>query len=659
MNQDDIRLLNELKILSIDMISRAQSGSPGLVLSMAPVVYTLFQRHLNVRPNEPNWINRDRIVLSSGNASSLLYAAMHIAGYPIKKEDLMNYRSLNSITPGYPEYGRTPGIEVTSGLFGEGIANAVGMSLSRRYIQSLINQEDERLNILDYDVYCLCTEKDMMEGVSSEALSFAASQKLDHLFFLYDASGITEDGDITTTVQEDIVKKYQSLGFYVDYLKSGFTIKDIDKAISSAKRSGRPAILIFKTILGKESLNENKSIVYSKPLTVDDVANLRKKWNIFLPPFEISKDSIIYLQKCMNERTNKKYKKWQENYQKALNTPNEKIKQILQMLQNNQSILEFRSEQYKINDGYREPLTETNSKILNLIAGKSNLFLGGCADSSVVTHALINNSLIQNSKNPIGRNIQFGAREHAMASILNGMALNGLSVFGSTKLIYADYLKPAIRLTALMNLPITYIFTHDTISVGEDGPVLEPIEQLSLLRTIPNFIVYRPSDIMEVMGSWETILEKKLPAALIITQNDSPKLPGTDAKSVKKGAYIIKRENQRLDGILISCGSELIYALQIAYDLERVGINLRVVSMPSMELFLGEGKEYEQMIFPNNIKRIVIEAGSPHLWNRFASDSDSIIALNEFGYSAHPLEIQKQMGFDYESLKEKVEGLLK
>ncbi len=658
MNQDDIRTLNELKMLSIDMISRAKSGSPGLVLSMAPTIYTLFSRHLIVRPNEPNWINRDRVVLSSGNASSLLYAMLYLCGYSIRKEDLMNYCSLGSITPGYPEYGLTPGIEISTGLFGEGIGNAVGMALARNICQTIIDNEDDRIKLLDYDTYCICTDRDMIKGNAEESLSFAASKKISNLIFLYIHNNMIQDGPLDIVKQEDMVKKYQAMGFYVDYLKDGTNIKEIDKAILNAKKSGKPSILIMKVALGKESFNENTNITYNNPLATTDVANLRKKWNLFLPPFEISKDSMIFMQKNIQERTEKKYKKWIEIYNRSNSSTSLKLKEIIDSISQKQLHLSFDSDHYKINDGYCEPLTETNQKIMNMIAPQSNLFLGGSTDHFSTCQTFIKQNELS-EKNKWIRNIYFGLRSHAMGSIINGMAVTGLKVFGSTKLIYADYIKPSIRMSSLMNIPVTYIFTHDTISVGEQGPAAEPIEQLSMLHTIPNLVVYRPADILEVMGSWETILKRNLPSALIITQNNAPKLPNSNAKMVSKGAYIIKQEKNRLDGILISSGSELPYTLQIAYDLEKNGLDLRVVSMPSMELFLSEGKEYEELILPKNIKRIVIEASNPLIWNRFASNNEMVIGLNDYGYSGHSNEVLKKMGFDYESLKIKVENLLK
>lgn len=659
MTQDDIRTLNELKILSIDMITRANSGSPGLVLSMAPIVYALFQRHLCIRPNEPNWINRDRLILSTGKVSSLIYAALYMAGFDIKKEDLMNYCNINSITPGFLERGLTPGVEMTSGLYGEGVATAIGIALSRRYEQALINQEDDRIKLLDYDTYCLCTDRDLMEGVTNEALSFAGAQKLDHCIIICNVTNMTEDSSLEFIMEEEYLRKYQAMGLYVDYLRDGSNVKDIDKAISAAKKSGKTALILVKNILGKDSFNENNIITYNRALTVDDVANLRKKWNLFLPAFEISKDSIIFLQKNINERTEKKYQKWAEVYNRSKSIIGEKIHEMINTIETNQVSIDFDSSHYKINDGYRESLRESNLKILNLVANKNNLFIGGSADYSSSCQTFITSSAMHTPKNLTGRNIAFGMREHAMASILNGMALNGLRVYGSTKLVHADYLKPSLRMTALMNLPVTYIFTHDTISVGEEGPVNQPVEQLSMLHTIPNLVVYRPSDISEVMGSWEAILKKNIPAALVISQNGLPKLPGSNPKLVEKGAYIIKQEKGSLDGILISSGSELIYALQIAYDLEQIGINIRVVSMPSMELFLGSGKDYEMEILPSSTTKIVIEAGSPLIWNRFATTSEHIIGLNDYGFSGHPNEVLLKMGFDYETLKAKVTSLIK
>lgn len=658
MNQEDIRTLNELKMLSIDMITHANGGSPGITLSIAPIVYTLFHRHLNIRPNEPEWINRDRVIACGGEITSIIYAALYMAGFPITREDLLKYREIKSNTPGFFEYKRTPGIEATTGLSGSGIGIAVGLSLARRFYKNIIEKEDDRLKLIDYTVYCFCTESDMMEGIASEACSFAGAQKLDNLVLLYNATNITEDGSLENTIQEDVVKKYQSLGFYVDHLKDATNIKDIDKSIAAAKKSGRPALIIFQTILGKESFNENKNIIYNRPLTPDDVANLRKKWNLFLPPFEISKDSIIFFQKNITERTNKKYQKWLEMYKKAESNANPIILNALKSMVQKDVAIDFDSEHYKINDNYRESLIDSNLKVMNLFGSKTNLFLGGSADFMLSCQTYLNGEEIQSSRNPLGRNIRFGKREHAMGAILNGLSLSGLRVYGSTKLVYADYLKSQIRLSSIMDLPVTFIFTHDTISVGEEGPTMEAIEQLSMLHTIPNLTCYRPGDIMELMGSWEVILKNTHPSALILTQNSLPKLPGSNAKQVSKGAYIIKHEKNKLDGILLSSGSELVYALQLSYDLEQHGLDIRVVSIPSLELFLSEGKEYEKSLLPDTVKKIVIEAGNPLIWNRF-TEKENIIGIEEFGYSGRSSEVLKEMGFDYETLKVKVLERLK
>ncbi len=659
MNQEDIRTLNELKMLSLDMITRAGSGAPGLTLSMAPLVYTLFHRHLHIVANDPTWMNRDRLVVSCGAASSLVYAAYHLAGFAITRDDLMNYRRIGSLTPGFLEYGVTPGIDASSGLSGNGIATAVGMALGKRYLKNIIESEDERIKLLDYHIYVLCTEMELMEGITNEALSFAGVQNLSDLMILCDANSMSEDGPMSMTMQEEWARKCMAMGWYVDYLKDGLNIRDIDKAVAAAKKSGKPSIIFVKSVLGKESFVENNNISFTRPLTNDDIANLRKKWNLFLPPFEVSKDSILFFQKAIKERSDKKYRRWQEIYNKAQSNQNKQILNIISAIEKKEIEIDFNSDNYKINDGYRESLRESNLKIINIIAQKNNLFLGGSADSSASSQTYLNNTGDQSAKNPIGRNIWFGRRENAMAAILNGLALSGLKVFGSTKLAYADNMKASMRMTSLMNLPVTFIFTHDTISSSQDGPVMQPIEQLAMLHTIPNLICYRPADIIEVMGAWEAILKKKLPSALIITPNDSPKLPGSSAKNVLKGAYIIKKEKERIDGILISSGSELIYALQLSYDFEKLGIDTRVVSMPSMELFMSEGKNYEEELLPSNAKRIVIESSSSLLLTRFATSEEYVIGLNDFGFSGFPNEVLKQMSMDYETMKTRVENLLR
>ncbi len=659
MNQSDIKALNELKMLSIDMINRAGGGSPGICLAMAPVMYSLFTRILNVYPSNPSFFNRDRVILSSSHIAPLYYAMLHMAGYAVSKEDLMNFRRCGSTTPALPEANNPVGVEMTTGYAGDGVGNAVGIAMGRRYIEELIKEEDNKINLLNFTTYCFISDADMMSGASEEAFSLASGQHLSHLVFLYDANHMTSEGDTSCVLDSEMEKKFLAKGFYVDTLKDSTNIKEISRAILAAKNANKPALVIFKTIIGKDSFNEGKNIVHSGTLTMDDTNSLRRKYNIFLPPFEVSKDSIIHIEKSMNERTGKLYSKWQTYYARVKSINSANLNFILSALETGQSVIPFACENYKINDGYRESLIETNYKIMNLIAPKSNLFLGGSAGLSKVCQTLIGGNDYQTSGSLKGRNIRFGTRERAMAFILNGMSSLGLQVFGSTQLCYADEMKAGIRQSAMMNTSVTYIFTHDSLYYSEDGGIKIPVEEIAMLRSTPNLTVYRPADILEVMGCWESILKSDKPNALLISRNSIPKLPGSNAQEVMKGAYIIRKEVNRLDGILIATGSEVVSALQISFDLYQVGIDLRVVSMPSMELFCGMGEDYKKEILPSNVKTAVIEASCDSAWYQYATSKEYILGIKDFSYGGISIEVLQKMGYDYDSLKLKVESLMR
>ncbi len=650
---NDINAINEIKALGLDMIKKANSGHPGIVLSAAPIIYTLYSRHLNIHPDNPNWFNRDRFVLSAGHGSALLYATLFMCGYPITREDLQTFRSIDSILPGHPEYGLTPGVDMSTGALGQGIANAVGIALAERYIRNLILEEDEHQKLIDFRTYVLCGDGDLMEGISYEACSFAGAQKLDKLILLYDCNKMTNDGSISNVFNDDCVKRFESIGFYVEVVKDSTNVKMIDKSISNAKKSKKPSLLIFNTILGKDSMNENKNVVHGKPLSDDDIFSIKRKLNITMAPFEVRKDTLIYIRKLIESRVNKKYQENIDCFNKYKVSGNEKILAILNVLINKDVNIPFDSANYKVNDTYNEEMRETNHKILNIVANKSNFFLGGNVDLASSTKAYIENTVSNNALNPKGRNIDFGIRESAASAILNGMATLGLKTFCSTMLTFSDYMKPAMRMSALMNLPITYIFTHDSISIGEDGPTHQPVEQLTTLRAIPNMITFRPCDINEIMGCWEFICQNKKTVSLVISKSPVPKIFNSNAKLVSKGAYIIKKEETRLDGIIIATGTEVLQAVTMSEEFKKENLSIRVVSMPSQELFLKESKEYQEQILPKNIKRVVLEPGSILSWGLFAPEKN-IFGINDFGYSGHPNEVLEKMGYDYETLKLKI-----
>ena len=658
MNQNDIKAVNELKMLTIDMINRSGGGYPGISLGMAPVMYALFTRILNVIPSQPHFFNRDRVILSSSHISALYYAMLHMASFAVSKDDLMKYRMFGSSTPNLAELHNPPSVEATTSFAGDGVGMAVGLAMARRYLDSLIHEEDAKVNLISFTTYCFLSDADMMSGTSLEAFSFAGAQKLSNLVFLYDANQMTSEGATTHVLEEDYEKSFMAKGFYVDTLKDATNIKEIARAIEAAKNSKKPALIVFKTTIGKDSFNEGKNIIHSGTLTLDDTNSLRRKYNLFLPPFEVSKDSIIHIESMMKSRTDKWEKKFQEHYARAKNINNANLNNILSLLETGKTTIDFLADHYKLNEGYRETLIESNYKVMNLIAQKSTFFLGGSAGLSYVSKTMIGGSDFQNVLTPKGRNIRFGSRERAMSYILNGMSLLGLRVFGSTYLCYADEMKSGLRSCAIMNLPVTYIFTHDSLYASEESSLRIPVEQLEMLRSIPNFTVYRPADITELMGAWESILQLAKPSGLIVSKNSIPKLPGSSSSEVKKGAYIIKKETSRLDGIIIATGSEVVSAMQIAYDLTKSGLDLRVVSMPSIELFSSMGNTYQEQILPKGVKTAVIEASNKTVWYQYATSEDYILALDDFSYAGPTLEVLQRMNYDYDSLKLRIEQLM-
>ena len=660
MNQKDIQCVNEIKILALDMINNASTGHPGAVLSQAPILYTLYANHLRIDLENDKWINRDRFVLSSGHASALLYAILHVCGYNISMNDLKSFRRLNSITPGHPEYGVTPGVECSTGPLGQGVATAVGMALSQRYIEALLDEEEnKKQKIIDYKTYVMCSDGDLMEGVSYEALSFAGAQKLNNLVVLYDDNNMSIDGTLETTFNENVEKRFESIGFEVIKVKDGSNLLQIDRALNSAKKSDKPVIVIFKTILGKGSYNQNTNQVHSGPLSDADLYNLRQTLNVTSQPFYVTKDTMIYMKDKVITRMKKEIHNWHEMMNNISISKSENLDHILNMLQNNKNIINFDSSKYQINVNYNEELTVSNYKVMNLFAGNTNLMLNGSADLFKSVKNVIDNSTVMSDKNPLGRNIRFGVREHAMGAILNGMALSGLKVCGSTFLAFSDYLKPAIRMSALMSLPVTYIFSHDSILIGQDGPTHEPIEQLSMLRTIPNLITYRPADITELMGAWDNILKQNKPTALVLTKQKVPKIPGTNSSLIGRGAYLVRDCGSKPDAILISSGSDLTNAYIIANKLAVNGINLNVVSIPSLELFLNQDEEYKNKLLPNEVKKITLEASNPYVLGILATSNDYAIGLNDFGFSGTSDEVAKEMEFDLDNLLLKVQSLVR
>ena len=654
-NKELIHSLNSLRVLSVDMITYAKSGHPGICLGAAPILYTLYTNQLQINPQDPNWPNRDRFVMSAGHGSALLYAMLFMAGYDLTIDDLVEFRKIDSKTPGHPEYGVTPGVEVSTGPLGQGLANAVGMAISGKYLGALIEEEVPKQKLINYYVYCLVGDGDLMEGVAQEAASLAGNLALDNLIVLYDSNDITLDGPLDKTSKDNMIQKYINMGWEVDFVSEGNEVREIDKAIERAKINKKPTLIEVKTVIGRGSVNEGKNLVHGKPLSTEDLLNVRKKYNIDTNMMEVTEDAVNYVRKTISARMSDKYDYWQQEIartRQVIDSP--RLNSILDFIQTGTDQLAFSSSNFKIQNDYNEELRESNSKIMNIVSERSLFFLGGSADLSSSCHTSLYKEIDHTKKERTGRNISFGVREHAMGAILNGMALSGLRVYGSTFLAFSDYLKPALRMTAQMNLPVTYIFTHDSVSIGSDGPSHQPIEQLAMLRTTPNLIVLRPADINEVIGSWDFIVNNKRPVALVLSKDEAHILAGTNGEYVKYGAYIVKQETNKLDAVLVSTGMDLTNTYLASEELRKKGIDTRVVSMPSVELFLSQPIEYQNQVIPPNAKVITVEASSTLPWYRFAS-RNCAIGIDTFGVSGKKEDVLQKLYFDYDSLLKKIE----
>ena len=657
------RILANIKSLGIDMINKAGSGHPGIVLGAAPIIYDVYFNHLKFNPQDPLWINRDRFVLSAGHGSALLYAILFYSGFNLSLDDLKNFRQINSKTPGHPEYNKTPGVDISTGVLGQGFASAVGMAIAEKYLKNkytfpkeMHNEKDQYL--IDYKIYVLVSDGDLMEGISYEAASLAGNLNLDNLIVLYDSNNISLDGDLSNTFIENVPERFKALGWYTDIVKDGKNIKEIDEAINKAKTATQPAFIEIKTTIGYQSNLEGTNKVHGKPLDENDIIQLKEKLNIPNKPFYIDNEAINYFQKHIIEKNMPKYNEWINNYKyyvsNYLNNDDTSLKYLFYDGMKI-DILNYPWE-FKENTSLRN----INNIVLSEIGNRIPNIIGGSADLKTSTKAFISKATLFEDGKYNGKNIMFGVREGAMGAILNGLALSKFIPFGSTFLTFADHLKPSIRMAALMNLPVIYIFTHDSIKVGMDGPTHQPIEQLAMLRAMPNLNVYRPADENEVIGCWNEILNTyNKPSALIISKDVLPLIPGKK-EQVKYGAYIIRNEIKELNGIIIATGSEVSTAYNIANELQTEHqLDIRVVSMPSMELFKQQSNEYQQKLLPKGIKTIIIEAGSSFGWHQFTYDEKYLITINHFGFSGNPEDVLFRLNFNYDQIKKQVYELLK
>ena len=655
---NDNMLVANIRGLGIDMINQAQSGHPGIVLGAAPILYTLYKNHLNINTSDSNWINRDRFVMSAGHGSALLYATLFVCGYALSIDDLKSFRRLNSKTPGHPELGMTPGVDCSTGPLGQGIANAVGMALGQKILKERYRINNTK-SLVDYNIYTLVGDGDLMEGISYEACSLAGTLKLNNLIVLYDSNDISLDGPTSKTFNENVRARFEAMGWETQLVKDGNKLMDIDKAISKARKSDKPSLIEIKTRIGFGSLLEGTNAVHGKPLDADDIAQLKTQLGLPDEPFYVNADEFSKLRSHIANRVNPKYMEWNRNYQEYVKLCDGDTT-VASYLFTNKFNYDLFSLQWNFPTNLKQALRDTNNVFIDYLNRNIKTISGGSADLASTTKTYLKNMDDISSTNFNGNNIWFGVREHAMGAILNGMALVNLKPYGSTFLSFADYLKPSMRMSALMKLPVTYIFTHDSVSVGADGPTHQPIEQLAMMRSIPGMKVYRPADAKELLGCWQSILNTNYnPSALVLSRNEVDLLKESDHSRTVMGGYILHPESTPLKAILVASGTETHVAKNIAYEYLKAGEGgIRVVSMPCLEAYLERGQKYKESVFPEGVKKIIIEAGSSFGWHRIMNSNDSIISLDSFGHSGSKDEVLSAMNFSYAQILNRVKELL-
>ncbi|MFT4414846.1 transketolase [Fredinandcohnia humi] len=655
--------INTIRTLSIDAIEKANSGHPGMPMGAAPMAYTLWSKFMNHNPSNPNWFNRDRFVLSAGHGSMLLYSLLHLFGYDVSIEDIKNFRQWGSKTPGHPEFGHTPGVEATTGPLGQGVAMAVGMAMAERHLASVYNRD--QYNVVDHFTYGICGDGDLMEGVSAEAASLAGHLKLGRLVMLYDSNDISLDGDLHLSFSESVEDRFKSYGWQVIRVEDGNDIKELSAALEKAKQNlNQPTLIEVKTTIGFGSPNKSgKSASHGSPLGKSEVQLTKEAygWN-FEEEFYIPEEVTSHYSdlKANGEEKEQEWNNQFAEYKKAYPS----LARQLEMAMNGE-LPEGWAEELPVYAGDKKVATRSASgEVLHSLAKKLPNVFGGSADLASSNKTYMKEQGDFSSIDYSGKNIWFGVREFAMGAAMNGIALHGgVKVFGATFFVFSDYVRPAIRLAALMKLPVTYVFTHDSIAVGEDGPTHEPVEQLASLRTMPGISVIRPADANETAAAWKLAIESKdEPTLLVLTRQDLPYLAINKEviyEGVKKGAYVVSEAKGSADGILLASGSEVSLAIEAQKELENENIYVSVVSMPSWDRFEKQSNEYKESVIPSTVRtRLAIEMGSSLGWHKYTGDKGAVLAIDQFGASAPGEQIMKEFGFTTENVVNEMKKLL-
>lgn len=656
----DALSVNAVRVLSIDAIQKANSGHPGLPLGAAPMAYELWANHMKHNPKNPEWPNRDRFILSGGHGSAMLYSLLHFFGYGLSLEDMKNFRQWESLTPGHPEYGVTKGVEASTGPLGAGMAMAVGMAMAEAHQAELFNKEG--YPVVDHYTYVLGGDGCMMEGISYEAFSLAGTLKLNKLIVLYDSNKISIEGDTDATFTEDIMKRFDAMGFQTIEVKDGNDLEEIGRAIVAAKADkGRPSMIKINTKIGFGSPKEGSEESHGAPLGAENVIATKKKlgWESeepFVIPAEVYEHYKELSKKgeAAEEAWNSLFAEYAEKFPEMKELWDKYGKSdVSEKLLNDE---DFWEKPVKA-----DATRNVSGKILNKLKDELPNLFGGAADLAPSTKSYMNGEGDFSAENRAGRNVRFGIRELAMTAIANGLMLHGMRAYVSTFFVFADYVKPMARLSSLMELPLTFIFTHDSIGVGEDGPTHEPIEQLAEFRSMPNFTVFRPADAVETAAGWYlAVTSKKTPVALVLSRQNLPVLEGA-SKDALKGAYVLEDSKKEVpDAILIASGSEVFLAMEARKSLLDMDIDVRVVSMPSMELFDGQTEEYKESILPKAVRaRVSIEAAADFGWAKYVGLDGKSIAMNGFGASAPADVLFEKFGFTVDHITDTVKSLIK
>ncbi|PTE70458.1 transketolase [Staphylococcus devriesei] len=653
-NEKDQLAIDTIRALSIDAIEEANSGHPGLPMGAAPMAYTLWTRHLNFNPQSKDYFNRDRFILSAGHGSALLYSLLHVSG-SLELDELKQFRQWGSKTPGHPEFRHTDGVEVTTGPLGQGFAMSVGMALAEDHLAGKFNKED--IDIVDHYTYVLASDGDLMEGISHEAASFAGHNQLDKLIVLYDSNDISLDGELNKAFSEDVKKRFESYGWNHILVKEGNDLKAIDKAITKAKSQKGPTMIEVKTVIGYGAPNvSGTNGVHGAPLGDEERKLTFEAYGLDAEKrFNVPEEVYEIFQTTMLKRANENEEAWKERLEEYTNKYPE-LAEEFKLAISGKLPENYKDELPRFDSDHNAATRADSGEVIQALSKSVPSFFGGSADLAGSNKSNVKEATDYDRNTPEGKNIWFGVREFAMGAAVNGMAAHGgLHPYGATFFVFSDYLKPALRLSAIMGLNSTFIFTHDSIAVGEDGPTHEPIEQLAGLRAIPNMNVIRPADGNETRVAWEVALEsEQTPTSLVLTRQNLPYLDVAEdvvEEGVRKGAYVVFETETAPEYLLLATGSEVSLAIEAAKDLDKQGKGVRVVSMPNWNAFEQQSDEYKESVIPKDItKRVAIEMASSLGWHKYVGTEGKVIGIDGFGASAPGDLVVEKYGFTKENV---------